>query len=192
MSFQEFQEFKKERCGYVRTLSPEQQEKARRRALSYHSEHKDDPEYLEKRKAYSRAHYQANLEKQRARSRARYKQERETNPERIIERQKRWQLANIETERVKRRKRKLKVKYKLTQDEFEALLLAQGGVCAVCGTSEPGGPYNRWKVDHCHDTDTVRGLLCNFCNVGAGFFKHSSELLRKMATYLEERKNGCR
>ncbi len=61
----------------------------------------------------------------------------------------------------------------------------QGGVCAVCGNSpnmskKRGGLH----VDHDHSTGKVRGLLCESCNVGLGFFKDSSIKLAKAIEYL--------
>jgi len=39
-------------------------------------------------------------------------------------------------------------------------------------------------IDHCHDTDEVRGLLCNLCNVGLGAFQDDPVLLHGAVTYL--------
>jgi hypothetical protein len=60
------------------------------------------------------------------------------------------------------RKRTLSA-YDLTIEEFEAMLAAQGGVCAICA-GPPGGRWNRLFVDHDHETGKVRGLLCHLCN----------------------------
>lgn len=75
--------------------------------------------------------------------------------------------------------------YGLTQEQFEAMLEAQGGRCAICRTDTPGGRDNRWHVDHCHATGKVRGLLCNGCNIGLGHFKDDPERLLAAVAYLE-------
>lgn len=46
--------------------------------------------------------------------------------------------------------------YGLTGDEFRAM----GDRCAICGSQVD------LVIDHCHDSETVRGLLCNRCNPG--------------------------
>lgn len=49
----------------------------------------------------------------------------------------------------------------LAPGEYEALLAAQGGVCAICGNP----PKNRrLHIDHDHKTGRIRGLLCFTCN----------------------------
>lgn len=83
----------------------------------------------------------------------------------------------------------LRVKYGLTPEDFEAMLKNQRGKCAIpeCGAETPGGRSKRWHVDHDHVTGVVRGLLCNSCNVGLGFFDDRPELLRAAAAYLERK-----
>lgn len=49
----------------------------------------------------------------------------------------------------------------LSLDDYNALFAAQNGVCAICG--EPPKRY-RFSIDHDHDTNIVRGLLCQRCN----------------------------
>lgn len=71
--------------------------------------------------------------------------------------------------------------YGLSVEQYEALVTAQGGVCALCG----GTQSRRLDVDHCHDTEKVRGLLCTSCNNGLGRFKDNPEVLRRAADYLE-------
>ena len=62
-------------------------------------------------------------------------------------------------------------RYGITRDRYDALLEAQGGRCAICGTTEPGWT-KRWPIDHDHGCcpgktscgRCVRGLLCHDCN----------------------------
>ena len=74
----------------------------------------------------------------------------------------------------------LKKRYGLTEETFSALLEAQGGRCALCG-SVLKKPF----VDHDHQTKKVRALLCPSCNTGLGLFGESAELLREAALYLD-------
>ena len=77
-------------------------------------------------------------------------------------------------------------KYGLTPDVKEAMLTAQRHSCGICGTKKPGGRYNSWNVDHCHDTGKVRGVLCWDCNVGIGKLKDDANLLRRAIQWLEQ------
>ena len=76
-------------------------------------------------------------------------------------------------------------KYGLTTDARDLLATIQGG-CGICGTKKPGGRYNSWNVDHCHDTGKVRGVLCWDCNVGIGKLKDDANLLRRAIQWLEQ------
>lgn len=83
------------------------------------------------------------------------------------------------------RDRWLKARYGISSADFDSMLLAQGGNCAVCLSPDPGGQHDRFNVDHCHTTGAVRGLLCNACNQGIGKLGDSPEILRRAAAYLE-------
>lgn len=91
----------------------------------------------------------------------------------------------------RRHSRHLKAKYGLTEDEYDLLLAAQGGVCAICGrfeTVKRGSNVSRLSVDHDHATGQVRGLLCQSCNVICGMFRDDSAraalFAERMAAYL--------
>jgi hypothetical protein len=116
------------------------------------------------------------------------------NREHAIARVKQWQLDNPErvkaTRRVIRERRKdidrdlhLQRKFGIGTAEYEALLEAQGGVCAICG--RPPRKGSSLHVDHDHDTGLVRGLLCFRCNGGLGQFAESPQRLMDAAEYLE-------
>jgi hypothetical protein len=77
----------------------------------------------------------------------------------------------------------LKANYGMTLEEFNKLVETQGNACAICSTSIPGG-RGTWHVDHDHKTGKVRGLLCNACNVGLGYFKDSMDNLNNAILYL--------
>ena len=63
------------------------------------------------------------------------------------------------------------------------MLAAQGGCCAICGTSDTG-KRKAFAVDHNHDTGKIRGLLCSNCNTGIGNLRDNVELLERAIDYL--------
>lgn len=70
----------------------------------------------------------------------------------------------------------------------------QGGLCAICRGPETRltktGRPTRLAVDHHHVTNTPRGLLCNNCNSGIGYFRENPKLLMYASIYLFQwRKN---
>ena len=79
---------------------------------------------------------------------------------------------------------KLRLKYGLTLDDYDALLQSQNGVCGICGTDQPGGRWNRFAVDHCHETGKVRGLLCDSCNHCLGRFGDNLDGVMRAVRYL--------
>lgn len=75
-------------------------------------------------------------------------------------------------------------RYGLEPGEYDVLLAAQGGRCAICG-NRPG--RKRLAVDHDHQTGEVRGLLCERDNHRLlGGAKDSLSILRRAVAYLEQ------
>lgn len=72
----------------------------------------------------------------------------------------------------------------ISADEFDALLAAQGGGCAICGAvpERVAGLH----LDHCHETGAIRGICCSRCNHGLGLFRDDPELLEAAARYLRQ------
>jgi hypothetical protein len=63
---------------------------------------------------------------------------------------------------------------------FQTQLSRQGNLCAICKT-----PMKVVQIDHDHQTERVRGLLCMQCNVGLGLFKDDIARLQSAINYLE-------
>lgn len=87
-----------------------------------------------------------------------------------------------------RRGRRIKSRYGITADQYEAMVAERGGICDIC--KQPPSAENtraHWNgklcIDHCHDTGKVRGLLCNDCNLAVGYGKNPDVLIRA-AEYL--------
>jgi hypothetical protein len=65
------------------------------------------------------------------------------------------------------RRAHLRYHYDISPEEYDVILAAQGGGCALCGvTVQPSG--KRLAVDHNHETKVVRGILCYACNITLG------------------------
>jgi hypothetical protein len=96
-----------------------------------------------------------------------------------------YNASHPETKRTNR----LKLYFGITPQQYNELLLKQGGVCAICGkkmgeVGEVGKRKHSMYVDHDHQTGKVRGILCNRCNFGLGQFLDNPETLKKAAEYL--------
>jgi len=74
-----------------------------------------------------------------------------------------------------RRDAAYRAKYGISLVDYDAMLSDQDGRCAICG-EEPGA--KPLAVDHDHQTNEIRGLLCQDCNVGLGHFRDRIEVLR--------------
>jgi len=65
------------------------------------------------------------------------------------------------------------------------MLEAQQYSCAICGTAfELYDNGKTFRVDHDHETNEVRSLLCQSCNLGIGHFGDSVELMQEAIAYL--------
>lgn len=98
------------------------------------------------------------------------------NKKEIGRKNRRWFRDNPGRERIYH----LKSNYGLTVEQFETMVKAQNEACAICHRKfETQTP----SVDHDHETDIVRGLLCRTCNQNLGWFEKVS--LIEVLTYLE-------
>lgn len=102
------------------------------------------------------------------------------NPDKVREHKRNWARANRQYSREKHLKRK----YGMSIEDFNTMLAAQDGKCAIC-KSATAGPKG-WAIDHDHATGVKRGILCMYCNLGLGHFKDNSDNLRAAIKYLAE------
>lgn len=75
-------------------------------------------------------------------------------------------------------------KFGITVQDYERMLSEQGGGCSICRSTTAGGRGQRFHVDHCHETGTVRGLLCHSCNVLLGHARENPSILSRAIEYL--------
>lgn len=54
----------------------------------------------------------------------------------------------------------LAYKYRITTEDYDAMVLAQENLCAICQIA-----MTKPCIDHNHETGKVRGLLCHGCNI---------------------------
>lgn len=80
----------------------------------------------------------------------------------------------------------LKRKYNLDIDVYNKMLQNQDNKCCIC-QYEFGQKDGDVYVDHCHTTKKVRGLLCQHCNSGLGYFRDSKNNLAKAIEYLSDK-----
>ena len=97
-----------------------------------------------------------------------------------------------------RRKLNLHKCYKMSLQDYDAMLLAQGGRCAICGEPESStdvnGNVKLLAIDHDHSCcpgyrtcgKCIRGLICQSHNFGIGCFEDNPEILRAAADYIEK------
>jgi hypothetical protein len=69
---------------------------------------------------------------------------------------------------------KAKSAYGITKEEYDSLKK----VCVICGSKD------NLRIDHSHQTGRIRGMLCDSCNKGLGFFKDNPALLERASDYI--------
>jgi hypothetical protein len=75
--------------------------------------------------------------------------------------------------------------YKLTDKELRQIKKKQDYKCAICKTLLK----KKFNVDHCHETNVVRGLLCYSCNTALGKFKDDVDIIYSAFNYIIKNQN---
>lgn len=92
-----------------------------------------------------------------------------------------WSKANPEKANRYKIKSKLKLRYKISIEEYDAMVVAQNNLCAICNQSQT---RRNLSVDHCHQTNRVRGLLCDKCNLALGMINDDLTIVEGIKRYL--------
>jgi glucose-6-phosphate isomerase len=142
------------------------------------------PEDRAKRAAHQKVYYSNLSDEQRARRKEKAESWNKSHPGANTERERKWRENNRDRACKNSRSNSLLRKYKMTADQFNQMLFAQEGKCAICRTDTPMGTFNQWHVDHCHISGEVRAILCYKCNVGLGKFNDDPALVQAAADYL--------
>jgi hypothetical protein len=125
---------------------------------------------------YGKKYYEANKEKELSRNKAYYAANKEKKQDYYYQQRRGWMLSH---------------RYGITNEVYESMLEAQNGLCAICRSSSPGDKDSYFHVDHCHLTKKVRGLLCNKCNIGLGYFNDNPDSLKAAINYLNNKGGVC-
>jgi post-segregation antitoxin (ccd killing protein) len=136
------------------------------------AEDRDAARRLQKNQATARwrARNKDHVDKQRREYRA-------ANAEICNARTRLWQAENPE----KAKDAVYKRKYGITLEYYNQMHSERGGRCDICNQ------VRKLVVDHCHNSNLFRGLLCDRCNVALGSFEDDPDRLRSAASYIEER-----
>lgn len=97
--------------------------------------------------------------------------------------QRRWRERNPENAKKRNRDSEYRRKYSISLEQYDDMLKAQQGVCAICAASCDTGM--NLAVDHCHTTNKVRALLCKNCNTALGLLKENVETMTKAINYIK-------
>lgn len=76
--------------------------------------------------------------------------------------------------------------YGLESGEFDNFVYLQGGQCAICLKELDLSDSRRIHIDHCHETDEVRGILCVNCNLLLGLAEENPFILLKAISYMQD------
>lgn len=79
--------------------------------------------------------------------------------------------------------------YGISIEKYNETFNAQGGKCAIC--KRPQSEFKlKLSVDHDHNFNENRGLLCHKCNRGLGLFNDNIELLESAIAYKNKYDTG--
>lgn len=82
-----------------------------------------------------------------------------------------------------RKNTQLKFYYGISLEDYNGMFEEQNGCCKIC-LRHQSELKNKLNVDHCHQSKTVRSLLCNQCNQALGLLKENPITIKAMLEYV--------
>ena len=110
--------------------------------------------------------------------RLKYKYDEDYREERLKQARE-WQMNNPN----KRKNQRLR-QYGISFEEFNFLLEKANNKCEICGYSDMSDKKIFPVIDHCHNSNKVRGVLCSKCNLALGHFNDNIDSLKNAINYL--------
>jgi len=108
---------------------------------------------------------------------------RQGNPDKTSVWKRKWEKSA--NGKASRRDSQFRRRYGISAEQFDAMVSLNDGRCEVC--KEKGA---RLVVDHCHSVScgpaSIRGMLCDRCNLMVGMSGDSPSLLIAAAEYLSK------
>lgn len=103
---------------------------------------------------------------------------------RSYKKQRIWVENNKERNYQRKRNSVLLIRYGITLEDYDTLLLKQNNKCALCHLDLSGDTRNTF-VDHDHETGNVRGLIHGKCNTLLGLSNDNITILLDAIEYLK-------
>ena len=76
--------------------------------------------------------------------------------------------------------------FRLTQAAFEAMFVSQDHACKICRVPFAQLPKSQIHLDHDHETNRARGILCQRCNTFVGVVEANKRFLPTVLEYIDE------
>lgn len=140
----------------------------------------------EERKEYRRRYYQENKARLQELGKKYYLQ----NSDRIKAQSKAWKKAHKGQQNIRDANRNAGYsrRYGITLTDYNNMFVAQAGKCNICRTHQ-SELKKALRVDHCHQTGKVRGLLCHNCNIGIGMLQDDPDIIKSALIYIKNSTN---
>ena len=114
------------------------------------------------------------------------KEARKANPEKFRE----YEKNKREKDRQRYKDYFIEQRFNITLERYYEMIKEQNNKCYICGTEETrktrNGDISRLCIDHNHETNIVRKLLCFDCNTMIGKAKENINILQSAISYLKQ------